>query len=49
MRGECSDLPVDAVAARSGLGTGDGLRQHFRRGLGTTPAAYRRTFRQRAR
>ena len=44
---ECTDLPVDSVAERSGLGTGDGLRQHFRRALGTTPAAYRRTFRGR--
>ncbi|MGH3325661.1 MAG: helix-turn-helix domain-containing protein [Streptomyces sp.] len=42
---ETTDLPVDAVATRSGLGTGDGLRQHFRRALGTTPAAYRTTFR----
>ncbi|MFD6328760.1 GlxA family transcriptional regulator [Streptomyces niveus] len=42
---ETTDLPVDAVAARSGLGSGDGLRQHFHRTLGTTPGAYRRTFR----
>ncbi|MGP3928242.1 GlxA family transcriptional regulator [Streptomyces sp. 8N616] len=42
---ETTDLPVDAVAERSGLGSGDGLRQHFHRTLGTTPAAYRRTFR----
>jgi len=42
---ETTGLPVDAVASRSGLGTGDGLRQHFRRALGTTPAAYRTTFR----
>lgn len=42
---ETTDLPVDSVAERSGLGTGDVLRQHFRRTLGTTPAAYRRTFR----
>lgn len=42
---ETTDLPVDTVAERSGLGTGDGLRQHFHRALGTTPAAYRRTFR----
>ncbi|MDT0345428.1 GlxA family transcriptional regulator [Streptomyces litchfieldiae] len=42
---ETTDLPVDAVAERSGLGTGDGLRQHFARALGTTPAAYRRAFR----
>jgi AraC family transcriptional activator FtrA len=44
---ETTDLPVDTVAERSGLGTGDGLRQHFHRGLGTTPAAYRRIFRGR--
>ncbi|NGO71560.1 GlxA family transcriptional regulator [Streptomyces boncukensis] len=42
---ESTDLPVEVVARRSGLGTGDGLRQHFRRTLGTTPATYRRTFR----
>ncbi|MFE0130912.1 GlxA family transcriptional regulator [Streptomyces sp. NPDC059037] len=42
---ETTDLPVDAVAERSGLGTGDGLRQHFHRLMGTTPAAYRRTYR----
>ncbi|MFC4014568.1 GlxA family transcriptional regulator [Nonomuraea purpurea] len=42
---ETTDLTVDAVAERSGLGTADGLRQHFHRRLGTTPAAYRRTFR----
>ncbi|MCT2588913.1 helix-turn-helix domain-containing protein [Streptomyces sp. N2-109] len=42
---ETTDLPVDSVAERSGIGTGDGLRQHFRRALGTTPGAYRRTFR----
>ncbi|WP_051744824.1 GlxA family transcriptional regulator [Streptomyces yerevanensis] len=42
---ETTDLPVDTVAQRSGLGSGDGLRQHFHRALGTTPAAYRRAFR----
>lgn len=41
---ETTDLPVDTVAQRSGLGSGDGLRQHFHRALGTTPAAYRRAF-----
>lgn len=44
---ETTDLPVDTVAERAGLGTGDGLRQHFRRLLGTTPGAYRRTYRGR--
>ncbi|PSK91725.1 AraC family transcriptional regulator with amidase-like domain [Murinocardiopsis flavida] len=42
---ETTDLSVDAVAQRSGLGGGDLLRQHFHRHLGSTPAAYRRTFR----
>ncbi|MFI1399218.1 GlxA family transcriptional regulator [Streptomyces sp. NPDC020681] len=42
---ETTDLPVDTVAERSGLGSGDSLRQHFHAALGTTPAAYRRTFR----
>lgn len=42
---ETTDLPVETVAQRSGLGTGSGLRQHFQRAFGTTPAAYRRTFR----
>jgi transcriptional regulator GlxA family with amidase domain len=41
---ETTDLPVETVAQRSGLGTGSGLRQHFQRAFGTTPAAYRRTF-----
>lgn len=41
---ETTDLPVEVVAQRSGLGTGAGLRQHFQRAVGTTPAAYRRTF-----
>ncbi|WP_017620614.1 helix-turn-helix domain-containing protein [Nocardiopsis gilva] len=43
---ETTDLPVAAVAERSGLGSEDGLRQHFQRGVGTTPSAYRRTFRR---
>ncbi|WP_407564011.1 GlxA family transcriptional regulator [Streptomyces sp. 184] len=42
---ETTDLPVDAVAERSGFGVGDSLRQHFQRGLGTSPSAYRRVFR----
>ncbi len=41
---ETTDLPVETVAQRSGLGSGSGLRQHFQRAFGTTPAAYRRTF-----
>jgi transcriptional regulator GlxA family with amidase domain len=41
---ETSDLPVDAVAARSGLRTASNLRKHFGRSLRTSPHAYRRTF-----
>jgi Transcriptional regulator containing an amidase domain and an AraC-type DNA-binding HTH domain len=44
---EQTTLPVDAVASRVGLGSAVNLRRHFHRILGTTPAAYRRTFRQR--
>ncbi|MEK6309646.1 MAG: DJ-1/PfpI family protein [Curtobacterium sp.] len=43
---ERSDLAIDQVAARVGLGTDANLRLHFRRVLGVTPTAYRRTFQQ---
>ncbi|UJP10340.1 DJ-1/PfpI family protein [Microbacterium sp. KUDC0406] len=42
---ETSDLPVDQLAPLCGLGTPTNLRIHFRRVTGTTPSAYRRTFR----
>lgn len=42
---EESDLPIDAVAWRSGFGTAASLRDHFRRITATTPTAYRRSFR----
>ena len=42
---EQSELPVDAVAWRSGFGTAASLREHFRRATATTPTAYRRSFR----
>lgn len=42
---EASDLTVDQVAARSGLGTAASLRQHLRSSVGVSPTAYRRTFR----
>lgn len=45
---ETSDLPVDVVATRCGLGTATNLRQHFQRLIRTSPQAYRRTFRERA-
>ena len=42
---EATDLPVDVVAERAGLGSGASLRQHMRRTAGVGPASYRRTFR----
>ncbi|GAA2635189.1 GlxA family transcriptional regulator [Streptomyces axinellae] len=41
---ETTAHPVDRVARECGLGTAANLRTHFRRVLGTTPTAYRRTF-----
>jgi transcriptional regulator GlxA family with amidase domain len=42
---ETTDLPVDDVAQRSGLGSGASLRQHLRSTIGVAPLAYRRTYR----
>ncbi|KQV67919.1 AraC family transcriptional regulator [Nocardioides sp. Root122] len=42
---EATDLSVDQVAARAGMGTAASLRQHLRASLGVSPSAYRRTFR----
>ena len=44
---ETSDLPVEAVARKSGFGTAGNLRTHFGRVLRTGPQAYRHTFRTR--
>jgi AraC family transcriptional activator FtrA len=41
---ETSDLSIEQVADRSGLGSAANLRKHFKRVLGTTPRAYRSTF-----
>ncbi|MDE0241230.1 MAG: transcriptional regulator FtrA [bacterium] len=41
---ETTALTIEEIAARSGLGAAETLRHHFRRLLGTTPTAYRRTF-----
>jgi transcriptional regulator GlxA family with amidase domain len=41
---ERSDLGVEQIAARVGLGTGANLRLHFHRVLGTSPSEYRHTF-----
>jgi transcriptional regulator GlxA family with amidase domain len=42
---EESELTVDQIAERAGLGTGANLRQQLRAGAGVSPTAYRRTFR----
>jgi transcriptional regulator GlxA family with amidase domain len=41
---ESTNLPMDLVAVRSGLGSSDSMRQHLTRRVGLTPMAYRRTF-----
>src|SRR4029453_18010105 len=41
---ETTDLSVERVSQRCGFGTATALRVHFRRIVGTTPMAYRRTF-----
>jgi transcriptional regulator GlxA family with amidase domain len=43
---EATDLTVDQIARRAGLGTAVSLRQHLRAALGVSPSAYRKTFRQ---
>ena len=40
-----TDLPVEAIAVRVGLTSAVNLRRRFRAHVGTTPGAYRRTFR----
>ncbi|MCP3804071.1 helix-turn-helix domain-containing protein [Allokutzneria sp. A3M-2-11 16] len=42
---ESTDLPIELLAARTGFGTAESLRQHFRGALGVSPSSYRRTFR----
>jgi AraC family transcriptional regulator, transcriptional activator FtrA len=42
---ETSDLPIDAVAARSGFGSPGAMRKYFQRAVQTSPHAYRRAFR----
>ncbi|CAL9646828.1 HTH-type transcriptional activator RhaS [Streptomyces sp. enrichment culture] len=41
---ESTELAVDQIADRCGLGSPSNLRLHFRRSLGTTPTAYRAAF-----
>ncbi|PPJ31623.1 AraC family transcriptional regulator [Nocardia nova] len=42
---EETDLPIDAIAVRVGLGSAVNLRRRFHAQVGTTPGAYRRAFR----
>ncbi|WP_405492197.1 GlxA family transcriptional regulator [Nocardia sp. NBC_00511] len=42
---EATDLPVDAIAARCGLGTAANFRTHFNREVGIAPSEYRRSHR----
>ena len=42
---ERTELPIDVVSERVGLGDATNLRKHFRRLVGTSPHAYRRAFR----
>ena len=46
---ETTDVPVAEVAIDCGFGSSAALRVHFGRVVGTSPAAYRRTFRARTR
>lgn len=41
---ETTELSIELVATRSGLGSAVNLRQHFRQRFNTTPVAYRRAF-----
>jgi len=41
---ESTDLSVDVIASRCGMGSSSNLRQHFQRIVRTSPQAYRTTF-----
>jgi transcriptional regulator GlxA family with amidase domain len=43
---ETTDLSIDLIATRCGVGTAANLRQHFQRIVRNTPQAYRRCFQQ---
>lgn len=43
---ERTDLPIDTVAARTGLGSADTLRHQFAARRGVSPTTHRRTFRE---
>jgi transcriptional regulator GlxA family with amidase domain len=41
---EKTDLPIERISERSGLGTANNLRRHFARHIGVSPTDYRRAF-----
>jgi transcriptional regulator GlxA family with amidase domain len=41
---EATDLPVEVIAARCGLGAAANLRVHLARDAGVTPTAYRAAY-----
>jgi transcriptional regulator GlxA family with amidase domain len=41
---ETTELPLEIIAARAGLGSGSSLRQHFSRYFQVSPSAYRKHF-----
>jgi transcriptional regulator GlxA family with amidase domain len=43
---EQTDVPITEVASRTGLGSDANLRRHFGTLVGTSPTAYRDTFRR---
>jgi AraC family transcriptional activator FtrA len=43
---ECTELSINQISARTGLGTAATLRHHFRRKVGVSPVEYRRQFSQ---
>ncbi|OZI66480.1 helix-turn-helix domain-containing protein [Bordetella genomosp. 11] len=45
---ETTDLPLEVIATRAGLGSGSSLRQHFSRNFQIAPSAYRRQFKRQA-
>jgi transcriptional regulator GlxA family with amidase domain len=45
---ETGDAAVEVVAREAGFGSALSLRQHFRAALQTSPAAYRKAFRDNA-
>ncbi len=45
---ETTDLSIDVIAERCGLGTATNMRQHFQHIVRTAPNSYRRTFQERA-